>query len=143
MNLRATPAGGPFAAKLWHILLLVLCIGSLGLSGAEAYPACEGDSGIADGIAGHDGDPACPADRSTARPGALQPMDGGARVAAATVSGETPAASCGKAAPDLYAQVPMGAICRWGVYFCYLVAPLPVGTPCCCNAGFCGWASLQ
>ena len=143
MNLRAVPVGGPFAANLWPILLLVLCIGFLGLSGAEAYTACEGDGSVADGIVGPDGDPACPADENAARPGALQPMDDGARAVAAAVSGETPAASCGTTAPALYAQVPMGAICRWGYYFCYLVAPLPIGAPCCCNAGFCGWASLQ
>ena len=143
MNLRSAPVSGPFAAKLWSILLLVLCIGSLGVSGAEAYPACEGDGGVTDGIIGHDGDAACPADENMALPGALRQMDDGAGAAAAIASDEPPVASCGKAAPALYAQVPMGAICRWGYYFCYLVAPLPIGAPCCCNAGFCGWASFQ
>ena len=138
MNLRAAPVGGPFAANLRSIMLLVLCIGPLGVSGAEAHPACEDDGGII----GHDGGAVCPADESMVRPGARQRIDDGARAAAATVSGEAPVASCGKVVPALYAQVPMGAICRWGYYFCYLVAPLPIGAPCCCNAGFCGAVTL-
>ena len=142
MNLRAAPVGGPFAANLWSIMLLVLCIGLLGVSGAEAYPACEGDGGITDRIIGHDGSAACPADENMVRPGALQRVDDGAHAAAAAVSDEAPVASCGKVVPALYAQVPVGAICRWGYYFCYLVAPLPIGTPCCCNAGFCGSVTL-
>ena len=36
----------------------------------------------------------------------------------------------------------MGSICRWQAYYCFLVYPLPVGTPCWCNAGFAGTVSI-
>lgn len=41
-----------------------------------------------------------------------------------------------------FAQVIIyGHFCRYGQFWCVLASPLPVGTPCCCSAGFCGVAS--
>ena len=48
----------------------------------------------------------------------------------------SPVASCGQAA-GVHAQI-YGHICRYGYYWCFLDSPLPVNTPCCCRAGFCG-----
>jgi len=50
----------------------------------------------------------------------------------------TPIPSCEK-----YVQV-MGSVCRWGIYYCVLAYPLPVGSPCCCPAfNFCGTVTLN
>lgn len=50
----------------------------------------------------------------------------------------TPIPSCEKSA-----QV-MGSVCRWGIYYCVLPYPLPVGSPCCCPAfNFCGTVTLN
>lgn len=46
----------------------------------------------------------------------------------------SPVAPFGQEALDIQAQVPMGAVCRLGYWFCYLAVPLPVGQPCWCPA---------
>lgn len=142
MNQRASRTVMALTAKLLSILLLVLCVGPLGIPGAQAYPAGESIGDIPDGTINHHGNTACPVEGKTAPHGVLQRL---------TMEYEqlqtrypmTPVASCGQPAPGLQAQIPMGLICRWGPYFCYLIEPLPVGTSCCCDAGFCGAVTTQ
>ena len=118
-------------------ILSVVLLGLLTMPVAWAYPAGEsGGGGTPDGMT------ACPVE------GKIDPHSAFSRLA--TEHGQlqtrypmTPVASCGQPAPGLQAQIPMGLICRWGPYFCYLIEPLPVGTSCCCDAGFCGAVTTQ